>query len=159
MGRLAVISDTHLRSPDAALERIVREFFSDVEMILHLGDYVDYSVTAYLMEQKEFMGVAGNMDPPEIRSVLPFKHVLEIGEFRIGIIHGWGAPFGLESKIRKEFGDVHALLYGHTHKAVNHQRDGVLFFNPGSPSRSLMGKPTVGILSVKNTIQGEIIPL
>lgn len=157
MKRLGVISDTHLMSPDATLERIVREFFFDVDVILHLGDYVDYSVAAYLMEHKEFIGVSGNMDPPEIRNAFPFKKVLELEKFRIGIIHGWGAPFGMEGKIRKEFSDVHAVLYGHTHKAVNHRKNGVLFFNPGSPTRSFIGKPTVGILSVRNTIQADII--
>lgn len=157
MERLGVISDTHLGAPDATLERIVRECFSDVDAILHLGDYVDYRVAAYLMEHREFIGVAGNMDPPDIRNAFPFKHVLEVGEFRVGLIHGWGAPFGLEKKIRKEFGDVDAIVYGHTHKPVNHRKQGVLFFNPGSAHRSFFGEPTVGILSVKNTIQGEII--
>ena len=159
MPRLGVIADTHLASPDATLERIVRQYFSDVDMILHLGDYVNYAVAAYLIGNKKLIGVAGNMDPPEIRNAFPFKHVLELGNFRIGLIHGWGAPFGLERKIWKEFGDVHAVVYGHTHKAVNHRKHGVLFFNPGSARASFFGEPTVGILLVENTIQGEIIHL
>ncbi len=159
MKRLGVISDTHLRSPDAMLERVVREYFCDVDMILHLGDYVDYSIASYLMDHKAFVGITGNMDPPEIRKAFPTKRVLELERFRIGLIHGWGPPFGLEGKIRREFDDIQAILYGHTHKAVNHRRGGVLFFNPGSAGRSFFGDRTVGILSITNTLEGKIIPL
>lgn len=159
MKRLGVISDTHLRSPNAMLERVVREYFCDVDMILHLGDYVDYSVASYLMDHKAFVGITGNMDPPEIRKEFPTKRVLELERFRIGLIHGWGPPFGLEGKIRREFVDIHAILYGHTHKPVNHRRKGVLFFNPGSAGRSFFGDRTVGILSITDTIEGRIIPV
>jgi len=159
MSKLGVISDTHLRSPDASLERILQESFADVDMILHLGDYVDYSIAGYLMEHKKFIGVTGNMDPPEIRERFPPKRIVEIANFRIGIIHGWGAPFGLERKIRREFDDVDAIVYGHIHRPINHRRGGILYFNPGSPSRSLFGQGTVGILSVTEHIQGQIIPL
>jgi putative phosphoesterase len=158
MTKLGVISDTHLRSPDATLERIVKGYFADVDLIVHLGDYVDPSIIGYLREQKEFFGVAGNMDPPVIRDTLPFKRVLEIEKHRIGIIHGWGAPFGLEAKVQREFDGVQAILYGHTHKAVSHQKGGTIFFNPGSAGRSFSGRPSIGILSIKETIQGEIIP-
>ncbi len=137
----------------------MREYFSDVDMILHLGDYVDYSVAAYLMEHNRLIGVAGNMDPPEVRNRFPIKQVLELEKLKIGIIHGSGPPFGLESKIRKEFDDVDAIVYGHTHRPVNHRKDGLLFFNPGSPRRSFFSDPTVGILSATDTIQGEVLPL
>jgi len=159
MIRLGVISDTHLRSPDATLERIVQNHFRAVDFVVHLGDYVDYSVAAYLMEHREFIGVAGNMDPPEIRNAFPSKRVIELEQYRIGIIHGWGAPFGLEGRIRREFDHIDAVLYGHTHKAANHRKGGVLFFNPGSTTRSFMGKPTIGILSLSDTIHGGIVPL
>ena len=157
MMKIGVISDTHLASPNPDLDRIVRDYFGSVDLLIHLGDYVDYSVASFLMNHREFVGVAGNMDPPDIRNVFPRKRLLEFGGFRIGVIHGWGAPFGLEDKIFKEFHDVHAILYGHTHKAVNHQRKGILFFNPGSPTRSFLGKPTVGLVSIGDAIRGEIL--
>ena len=155
--RLGVISDTHLDSPNPTLQKIVRDHFHEVDMIVHLGDYVDYSVAGYLMDQTEFVGVTGNMDPPRIRHTFPPKRVLELGGFRIGMIHGWGAPFGLERRIRSEFGDIDAILYGHTHQAANHHKQGILFFNPGSACRAFFGKPSVGILWVDDTIRGEII--
>ena len=159
MTRLGVISDTHLRSPDATLERIVKAYFADVDLIVHLGDYVDPSIVRYLIRQKEFIGVAGNMDPPELKNGFPSKRLLELENRRIGMIHGWGAPFGLEGRIHKEFVDIDAVLYGHTHKAANHRRGSVLFFNPGSATRPFMGRPSVGIVSVNDGIDGQILPL
>ncbi|MBW2123952.1 MAG: metallophosphoesterase, partial [Deltaproteobacteria bacterium] len=44
MERIGVISDTHLTVPDETLKRIVRVYFSQVDLIVHLGDYVDYRV-------------------------------------------------------------------------------------------------------------------
>jgi hypothetical protein len=157
MIRLGVISDTHLASPNPDLDRIVREHFGSVDVLIHLGDFVDYSVASFLMRHHEFVGVAGNMDPPDIRNAFPRKHILELESLRIGVIHGWGAPVYLEDRIFREFHEVHAILYGHTHKAVCHQRKGVLFFNPGSPTRSFFAKPTVGVVSIGDTITGEIL--
>ena len=155
--KLGVISDTHLASPDATLERIVRDDFQGVDLLVHLGDYVNYSVADFLMKHHDFVGVSGNMDPPEIRDAFPRKQVLELEGFRIGMIHGWGPPFGLEEKIIKEFSDVDAILYGHTHKAVSHEKKGIFLFNPGSPTRSFLAQPTVGLVSIENTIGGEIL--
>jgi hypothetical protein len=146
-------------SPNRILERIVLDYFKTVDLIVHLGDYVDYSVASYLMDHKKLVGVAGNMDPQEIRSTFPFKQVLELGEFRIGLIHGWGPPHGLEDKILNEFMAVDAILYGHTHEPANHTRKGLLYFNPGSPTRSVRGESTIGMLRIENTIRGEIIRL
>jgi len=159
MTKLGVISDTHLASPDATLERIVQDDLQGVDVLIHLGDYVNYSVAVFLMKNHDFVGVAGNMDPPDIRNVFPRKQILELEGFRIGVIHGWGPPLGLEEKILREFSGVDAILYGHTHKAVSHHRKGIFFFNPGSPTRSFLAQPTVGVVSLENTIQGDILPV
>jgi putative phosphoesterase len=99
------------------------------------------------------------MDPYEIRKVFPQKQVIEIGGFRIGLIHGGGAPFGIESRIRDEFDEVDAIVYGHTHTPANQQGKGVFFFNPGSPTRSFWHSATLGILHIREKIEGEIIKI
>jgi putative phosphoesterase len=64
--------------------------FKDVEKIFHTGDFVDLSVAEYLSNQKELIAVFGNMDSPEIREAFPRKRVVEIGKFKIGLVHGGG---------------------------------------------------------------------
>jgi putative phosphoesterase len=157
--KIGVISDTHLREPHSEFKKIIESNFRDVEYILHAGDFVDWSVAEYLRSQKELIAVCGNMDPPEIRQAFPGKKVIKLGKFQIGLMHGGGPPFGLESRVRDAFDEVDAIVYGHSHTPANHQVKKILFFNPGSPTRSFINKPTLGILNLGEKIEGEIIKI
>jgi predicted phosphodiesterase len=69
-------------------------------------------------------------------------------------------PFGIESKLLKEIGRVDCLVYGHTHRATNAVKDGILFFNPGSAMDTrFASRNTVGMLEIGEGIRGEIIEL
>jgi hypothetical protein len=130
-----------------------------VEKIFHAGDFVDWSIAEYLSSQKELIAVYGNMDSYDIRKAFPEKRVIELKGFKIGLVHGGGSPFGIESRIRVEFDEVDAIVYGHTHTPANHQVKNIYFFNPGSPTRSFIHKATLGILHLGEKIKGEIIKI
>ncbi len=133
--------------------------FKDVEKIFHAGDFVDWSVAEYLSSQKELIAVCGNMDSRDIWKAFPERRVIELKGFNIGLIHGGGSPFGIESRIRGEFDEVDAIVYGHTHTPANHQAKNIYFFNPGSPTRSFIHQGTLGILHLGEKIEGEIIKI
>jgi putative phosphoesterase len=154
--KIGVISDTHLLEPSEELERIVQDHFSDAEMILHAGDFVHKSIVDFF-QRWNVIAVCGNMDAGEVRAVLPEKRIIDVSGFQVGLIHGWGAPIGLEKRIRSEFPPLDCLVYGHTHYPANHRKGGILFFNPGSPTRSFTGRHTIGILSLGEEISGEIV--
>lgn len=157
--KIGVLSDTHLNEPHAEFKRVVELHFKDVNKIFHTGDFVEWSVAEYLSNLKELIAVCGNMDPYSIRRAFPQKRVIELEGFRIGLIHGGGAPFGIESRIRDEFDEVDAIIYGHTHSPANHQSKGIFFFNPGSPTRSFWHGATLGVLHIGEKIEGEIIKI
>ena len=157
--KIGVISDTHLREPHSEFKRMIEFHFKDVEKIFHAGDFVDWSIAEYLSSQKELIAVCGNMDSGDIRKAFPYKRIVELRGFRIGLIHGGGPPFGIESRIPGEFDEIDAIIYGHTHIPANHWVKKILFFNPGSPTRSYMHKPTLGILHLGEKIEGEIIKI
>jgi putative phosphoesterase len=157
--KIGVLSDTHLKEPHSEFKKVIEFHFRDVEKILHSGDFVDWSVAEYLSSLKELIAVCGNMDPPDIRKAFPHKRIIEIGGFRIGLIHGGGSPFGIESRVKEEFDEVAAIVYGHTHTPANHQVKNILFFNPGSPTRSFIHRATLGILHIGEEIEGEIIKI
>jgi putative phosphoesterase len=157
--KIGVISDTHLKEPHSEFKKMVEYHFRDVEKILHAGDFVDWSIVEYLSSQKDLIAVCGNMDPTDIRRAFPQKRVIELRGFRIGLIHGGGAPFGIESRVIDEFDEVDAIIYGHTHTPANHQVKNIYFFNPGSPTRSFIHKATLGILNLGEKIEGEIIKI
>ena len=155
--KIGVLSDTHLKEPHSEFKKMIEFHFRNVEKILHAGDFVDWSVAEYLSSLKGLIAVCGNMDPPDIRKAFPHKRIIEIGGFRIGLIHGGGSPFGIESRVKEEFDEVAAIVYGHTHTPANHQVKNILFFNPGSPTRSFIHQATLGILHIGEEIKGEII--
>ena len=157
--QIGVISDTHLKEPHPEFKKLIEFHFKDVEKVFHLGDFVDWSIAEYLSSNKELIAVCGNMDSLEIRRAFPEKRIIELAGFKIGLIHGGGSPFGIESRVREEFDEVDVIVYGHTHVAVNHQVKNIYFFNPGSFTHSFVHKATLGILSLNEKIQGEIIKI
>lgn len=158
--KIGVISDTHLRGPDGLLEKIAGTLFGDADLILHAGDLVEPEVLA-VFSGRPVLAVAGNMDSPAVREAFPGKRVFSSGRFRIGLIHGWGPPDGIEERLARVFRDdpVDCLVYGHTHRPANHLRNGVLFFNPGSAGGAFTARRTVGILEITDRIAGSIIEL
>jgi putative phosphoesterase len=157
--KIGVLSDTHLKEPHSDFKKMIETHFKDVEKILHAGDFVDWSIAEYLANQKELIAVCGNMDPPDIRKAFPRKRIVELYGFKIGLTHGGGPPFGIESRIREEFDEVNAIIYGHTHIPANHWVKNILLFNPGSPTRSFIHKATIGIFHLGEKIEGEIISI
>jgi hypothetical protein len=159
MMKIGVVSDTHLAGNSKRLEVIFKWYFEDVDLILHAGDLVDLQVLNAFYS-KDVKAVYGNMDPPSVRKVLPDRLIFDLDGFRVGLIHGWGAPFDLEGKLLQALGRADCLVYGHTHHAVNEKRDGVLFFNPGSAAEGRTGLArSIGIIDIDNNISGRILML
>jgi len=157
--KIGVISDTHLSGYDDRLRRLLDNHFNDVSLILHAGDLVDIRVLDSFAG-KEVKAVCGNMDTQSVRQSLPDRLIINLHNYRIGIIHGWGMPFGIEKKLLREIGRVDCLVYGHTHRAANEVRDGILFFNPGSATdKRFASRNTIGILEGGEKINGKIIEL
>lgn len=156
--KIGVISDTHLEAADPLLEEVIEKVFKDVDLILHGGD-LHALKTLDVFRGKEVIAVAGNCDSPEVKQRFSQKEVITINRFKIGLIHGWGWPIGIEKRLAPHFNDIDCLVYGHTHWAVNHHRNGLLYFNPGSFSRSIFSfwRRSVGLLTINEGIRGEII--
>ena len=160
--KIGVISDTHIPFAAQELPPKALDLFAGVDGIIHAGDYQDISVIEVLRSIAPFYGVAGNMDAHEIRSIVPEKKVIELGGFSIGIMHGGGSPKGLEDRILSAFkGDhVDAIVYGHSHNPVSHRVNNIILFNPGSPTDKRFARcNSIGILTIQETVTGEIIEL
>lgn len=160
--KIGVLSDTHFADLGRGLPflaDLAERYFSETEIILHAGDLVEADILM-AFAGRTVHAVRGNMDPPS--RALPNRKVVEVGGFRIGLIHGWGPPDTVEERILREFqgGGLDCLVYGHTHQPVCHRRDGLLLFNPGSPTdRRWAPYHSVGILTLGEEISGEIIPI
>ncbi len=159
--KILVISDTHIPRSSQDLPEIIYKETENVDMIIHAGDFVEKDILEKLKSLRETKAVCGNMDSAELRHILNPKEIITVGKFKIGLIHGYGAPANIVETVRSEFKDVDAIVFGHSHSSLNIVKDGVLFFNPGSPTDKIFAKfNSYGILEVTDKkIEGKIIKL
>jgi putative phosphoesterase len=132
---IGILSDTHLAAPDERLERLLAVTLADAEVLLHAGDHTGDAVIEYLQydEPRPYYGVAGNMDLGRQGQSLPARRLVRVAGLTIGLIHGWGAPTGLEQRVLSAFDPaVDVVVYGHSHHPGARRVDGRCLLNPGS---------------------------
>lgn len=132
--RIAVLSDTHLRVGQF-LPRFVWEQLTQIDMILHAGDLTHVGLLEELSCIAPVRAVRGNCDGWDIS--LPDRDVIECEACRIGLIHGdLGKGKSTSERAYLAFKDtsVDLIIFGHSHTPFQEWRDGILLFNPGSPT-------------------------
>lgn len=133
--RIGILADTHLRAGQHLPARVYQELVN-TQLILHAGDIL----TAQLLEDLSYLApvraVRGNCDGWELAH-LPTKDTMEIEGWRIGLVHG-NAGVGKttpDRALNTFAGDnVNIVVFGHSHIPYLQQKDGILLFNPGSPT-------------------------
>jgi putative phosphoesterase len=149
---IGVLSDTHLLEPGKRFRQIVQHCFADADMILHAGDLTSLSVLD-VFAGKTVHAVHGNMCGPQTRATLPSSKIIDVGNFRIALIHGAGNLHNTEEKLFDAFAPIDCIVYGHTHKPVCHRYGPTLMVNPGS--FTITG--TYGIIKVDDrNMEGKI---
>jgi putative phosphoesterase len=157
--KIAVVSDTHLQTPDDLPEKLL-EGVKGADLLLHAGDMLNLDILERFKKLvPEVKAVWGNMDPPEVKRALPGKEVIQVKQFRIGLTHGTGAPFNLMETVKEKFKNdrVDCIVYGHSHSPQNKVEQGILYFNPGSPTDKVFAAyNSYGILQINEKISGRI---
>ncbi|MGG1879130.1 MULTISPECIES: metallophosphoesterase family protein [Paenibacillus] len=151
--KIIVISDTHLPIRARSLPEPLLKVLPGADLILHAGDWSDWSVYELLSRYAPVAGVAGNTDPPVIREKLGLTRIVEADTYRIGLVHGHIGSRSTEQNARSAFDQqpVDAIVFGHSHIPVHKRVDGILLFNPGSPTdRRRQPKFSFGILTTDN---------
>lgn len=156
--RVGVISDTHMPRRGRSLPEALQHGLEGVDLILHAGDLVDPSVLEMLEQIAPVAAVCGNSDPLSVRMLLPERRVLQLGRFRVGLIHGHqGIGNSTPERARRAFTDVDAVVFGHSHIPYCEMKEGVLLFNPGSPTdRRREPHFSYGLLHIAEHLRGEI---
>jgi len=148
--RIGVISDTHVKTFDELPAPIITAL-AGVDLIVHAGDFTERPVLEGLRRLGAMKAVCGNMDSAELKRTLPQKELFIVNGKKIGLIHGWGAPWGIADRVREKFSDVAIIIFGHSHQTCNQYIGGSLLFNPGRASDSF------GLLTIDDEVRAEII--
>jgi len=134
--KITVISDTHIPRRGKWIPDIVFQSIDSSDLIIHAGDFTSYDLLIDLQSIKPLEGVTGNNDGPEILMRLGKKKIVEYGGYHIGIIHGDGAYGTTIQRVKQAFArdNVNIVIFGHSHQAYQEWDQGILYFNPGSPT-------------------------
>ncbi len=151
--RILIISDTHIPAVAKELPPIIKEEASKSDCCIHAGDLIVASVLDDLSRLTETYAVCGNMDSFDLKKDLPERTVIELEEVKIGLIHGRGSPATLMDYLKKEFKqqtkELNMIIFGHTHYPLDKEMDGLIYFNPGSPTDKIFAPyPSYGIIEI-----------
>jgi putative phosphoesterase len=120
--RIGVISDTHgLVRPQAV------DALAGIELIIHAGDIGSEAVLDELGTIAPVRAVRGNNDQNRWARRIPETLELEIGRFRVFVIHDVKA-LDFDPAAR----GIDLVVAGHSHRPKIDRKNGVLYLNPGS---------------------------
>jgi putative phosphoesterase len=119
---VGIISDTHGLMRQPALDAL-----AGVELILHAGDVGTPEVLTALAAIAPVVAVRGNVDTGTWAATLPETAEVTVEQSRFYMLHNIA-----DLAINPASEGYRAVIFGHSHKALEEVRNGVLCLNPGS---------------------------
>ncbi len=157
--RVLVISDTH--SMD--LPQKVIDEFAKVDLVIHAGDVCSLAYYKRLPKGVEIRSVLGNVDEPELGKKFAKKIFFELEGVKVGVFHGRGPARRVKDFVIEEFASdqVDVAIFGHSHKPFKERINGVLYFNPGSPTDTVFAPYlSYGILEIAGgSVKAKIVKI
>ena len=148
---IGVISDTHgLLRPEAV------EALRGSDRILHAGDVGTPEILQGLAKIAPLIAIRGNVDTAPWARALPATEVIETGGISIYMLHDLA-----QLDLKPEAAGFRVVIYGHTHQPKIEEKNGVLYFNPGSAGPRRFHLPvSVGRLMVEGgKVRAELVEL
>ena len=117
--KLAILSDTH-----GLLRPEVVEYQKTADAILHAGDINRPEIVEELKGYAPLYIVRGNNDREWAES-LPHDLTVTLGGVSFYMVHN-------KKEVPADLSGIDAVIFGHSHKYLREERDGILWLNPGS---------------------------
>lgn len=117
--KLAILSDTH-----GLLRPQVVEHLKTADAILHGGDINKPAIVEQLQQYAPLYIVRGNNDK-EWAEDIPHDLTVTLEGITFFMVHN-------KKEVPADLSGVDVVVFGHSHKYVQEEKDGVLWLNPGS---------------------------
>ena len=131
MTRVALVSDTHGRIDD-----VFDKYLKECDLILHAGDYGDWSVIDKLSSFAPVKLVSGNIDSPFYRNEAPLVLRFNIEELSFLLMHIGGYPgkYSKNAKMELALQKPDVFVCGHSHilRIIYDNKLEMLTLNPGA---------------------------
>ncbi|WP_303871580.1 metallophosphoesterase [Acetobacterium wieringae] len=157
--KIGVMSDSHgnLKAVKQAVEEM-----GPVDVIIHLGDYVEDALYLRTITNAPVHILKGNLDSFADQGSMSLETTL--GGFRVFACHGH--KHGVKNDLHHLYyagleKSAQVILYGHTHHAYIEDDGQVLLMNPGSVGAPRLDDPaSYGLITIEaGEIEAKIIPL
>jgi uncharacterized protein len=148
---LGIISDTHGLLRPAAIEAL-----RGCDRILHVGDVGAPEILDELAKIAPVTAIRGNVDIESWARALPPTEIVEAGGVCIYMLHDLS-----QLDLKPEAAGFRVVVYGHSHRPKIEEKNGVLYFNPGSAGPRRFSLPvSVGRLTVEaGKVNAELLDL
>jgi putative phosphoesterase len=148
---IGVISDTHGLLRTEAVGAL-----GGSDRILHAGDVGHPEILEALAQIAPVTAIRGNVDTGPWARALSETEVVEAGGVSIYMLHDLG-----RLDLKPEAAGFRVVVYGHSHHPKIAEKNGVLYFNPGSAGPRRFRLPaSVGRLMIrKGKVQAELMEL
>ena len=117
--RLAILSDTH-----GLLRPQVAEHLKTADAILHGGDINKQSIVDELRQYAPLYIVRGNNDKAWAEAI-PHDLTVTLDGVTFTMVHN-------KKEVPADLTGVNVVVFGHSHKYVQEEKEGRLWLNPGS---------------------------
>lgn len=117
--RIAILSDTHGLLRPQVVERL-----KTADAILHGGDINRQDIVDQLEQYAPLYVVRGNNDK-QWAEAIPHHLSVTLDGVAFYMVHN-------KKEIPPDLSGVDVVVFGHSHKYVQEEKDGVLWLNPGS---------------------------
>ena len=117
--KIAILSDTH-----GLLRPQVVEHLKNADAILHGGDINRQSIVDELRRYAPLYIVRGNNDK-EWAEAIPLDLTVTLGGVTFYMVHN-------KKEAAADLTGVDVVVFGHSHRYLQEDKDGVLWLNPGS---------------------------
>ncbi len=148
---VGVISDTHgLLRPKAV------EALRGSDRILHAGDVGAAEILEALAQIAPVSAIRGNVDTGAWARALPQTESIDAGGISLYMLHDLG-----QLDLKPGAAGFRVVVYGHSHRPKMEEKNGVLYFNPGSAGPRRFDLPvSVGRLTVAaGKVRAELVEL
>lgn len=117
--KIAILSDTH-----GLLRPQVVEHLKNADAILHGGDINRQSIVDELRQYAPLYIVRGNNDK-EWAEAIPHDLTVTLGGVTFYMVHN-------KKEAAADLTGVDVVVFGHSHRYLQEDKDGMLWLNPGS---------------------------
>ncbi len=140
--KIAVLSDTH-----GLLREQVQEMIGECDAIIHAGDINSQKILDEIVEagreKVPFYVVRGNNDKDWAKEI-PETLQFELQHVKFFLVHN-------KKDIPENLSDIQIIIYGHSHKYSEEEKEGRLWLNPGSCGKRRFHQPiTMAILTLED---------